>query len=81
MLSSWSKLQIFATDCAEFNRTWTNMVADMDFPVAEGTVISLSCEDGYQLIGDRTVTCSQEAETLFEYSSEPRCGKYFESFC
>ena len=52
------------------------MAADKSFPVAEGTVVTVSCEEGYQLIGDTEVTCSLQTDTLFDYSDEPRCGEY-----
>ena len=54
------------------------MVAGKSFPVAEGTVVTVSCEDGYQLIGDSEVTCSLETDALFDYSDEPRCGEYLD---
>ena len=52
------------------------MVANNSFPVAEGVFVTVSCEDGYQLIGDTKVTCSLESDALFDYSLEPQCGKY-----
>ena len=52
------------------------MVTDKSFPVAEGTVMTVSCEDGYQLSGDNELTCSLETDALFDYSDEPRCGEY-----
>ena len=56
------------------------MVAGKSFPVAEGTVVTVSCEEGYQLIGDSEVTCSQETDTLFDHSDEPQCGKCLHDF-
>ena len=53
------------------------MVADKSFSVAEGTIVTVSCEDGYQLIGDTEVTCSLQTDALFDYSDEPRCGQYW----
>ena len=52
------------------------MVADKTFPVTEGTVVTVSCREGYQLMGDSEVTCSLETDTLFDYSDEPQCGEY-----
>ena len=54
------------------------MVTDKSFPVAEGTVVTVSCEEGYQLSGDNELTCSVKADALFDYSDEPRCGDYLD---
>ena len=54
------------------------MVADQQFPVNKGTVLTLSCEDGYRLVGGKTVTCTKD--TVFEYSTEPQCGDYLAQF-
>ena len=42
------------------------------FPVATGTVLSLSCNEGYELSGDKEVTCIQNTE--FKFTEEPACG-------
>ena len=49
------------------------MKADKQFPVSTGTVLSLSCNEGYELKGDKTVTCT--TNTKFQFSVEPNCGK------
>ena len=51
------------------------MMADKQFPVSTGTVLSLSCNVGigYELKGDKTVTCTTSTE--FEFSVEPNCGE------
>ena len=51
------------------------MVADKQFPVSEGSVISLSCKEGYQLKGDNLVTCQHD--TQFQFLREPECGSKF----
>ncbi|KAL5255452.1 hypothetical protein ACHWQZ_G010875 [Mnemiopsis leidyi] len=48
------------------------MKADKNFPVPTGTVLSLSCNDGFELTGDNTVTCTQNTE--FQVSVEPTCA-------
>ena len=63
-------------DCARLKTTWNNMVADKAFPVTEGTVVTVSCEEGYQLLGDTEVTCSLQTDALFDFSDEPQCGEY-----
>ncbi|KAL5255495.1 hypothetical protein ACHWQZ_G010913 [Mnemiopsis leidyi] len=59
-------------ECTGLKTTWTNMKADKNFPVPTGTVLSLSCNDGFELTGDKTVTCTQNTE--FQVSVEPNCA-------
>ena len=49
------------------------MKADKQFPVPTGTILSLSCDEGYELKGDETVICT--TNTKFKYSVEPTCGQ------
>ena len=49
------------------------MKTDKQFPVSTGTVLSLSCNDGYELKGDRTVVCTRNTE--FQFDVEPVCGE------
>jgi hypothetical protein len=56
------------------------MKADDKFPVAKGTVVTLTCTDGYQIKGDKTVTCTRNTDFDYsmelQYSSvEPSCGE------
>ena len=48
------------------------MKAGKEFPVSTGTVLSLSCNIGYEIKGDETVTCTKNTE--FQFSVEPNCG-------
>ena len=50
------------------------MKADKQFPVSTGTVLSLSCNEGHELRGDKTVTCT--TNTKFHFSEEPYCGEF-----
>ena len=59
--------------CAGLKTAWTNMVADKEFPVTVGTVLTLSCMEGYRLTGDKVVTCTKDTE--FQYTTEPQCGE------
>ena len=43
------------------------------FPVPAGTVLSLSCNAGYELKGDSKVTCTEDTE--FQFSEKPNCGE------
>ena len=49
------------------------MATDTVFPVEEGTILTVSCNEGYQLGGDEQVTCTEDTE--FSYTIEPYCGK------
>ena len=49
------------------------MTTDTGFPVDVGTFLTVSCDDGYQLDGDKHVTCTKYME--FSYTSKPKCGK------
>ena len=49
------------------------MKPDKDFPVTQATTVTLSCNAGYELTGDETVTCTKE--TKFTFSQEPKCGE------
>ena len=62
------------TECSGLDTTWKNIIADQDFPVVEGTVLSLSCEGGEEVTGDNTVTCVKD--TQFNFSEEPKCCEY-----
>ena len=62
------------SECTGLKTTWTNMKTAKAFPVSSGTVLSLSCNVGYELKGDKTVTCT--TETKFQFSVEPNCGEF-----
>ena len=49
------------------------MVTTSTFPVPTKTVVSLSCNAGYQLKGDHEVTCTHNVQ--FEFTEKPTCGK------
>ena len=47
------------------------MVTTSAFPVSTLTVVTVSCDEGYQLNGDETITC--EKDTTFTYETQPSC--------
>ena len=59
--------------CTGLKETWIYMATDTVFPVKEGTILTVSCNEGYQLDGDKHVTCIKDTE--FSHTSEPKCGK------
>ena len=64
---------ISVVQCSGLNPDWTNMDTTSSFPVPAGTVLSLSCNDGYELKGDSKVTCTEDTE--FQFSEKPNCGE------
>ena len=62
-----------AAVCDGLKTTWNNMIARPELPQFVGTSIALACSPGYELSGDKVVTCEQSHN--FKFSSEPQCGK------
>ena len=60
-------------ECTGLKEAWTsnNVLSDQDFPVVEGTVLTLSCRGGEEIEGDKTVTCVKDTE--YQYTEEPKC--------
>ena len=42
------------------------------FPITKGETLTLSCEPGYELTGDKEVTCDQFQ--TFTFIAEPLCS-------
>ena len=59
--------------CLGLEDTWTNMEVTPNFPVTQGTEITVNCVEGYGLVGDNTMTCQSGKQ--FEYQTEPECGR------
>ena len=49
------------------------MKTEAQFPVLQGTVITLTCEAGHVIKGDVSVTCLYDNQ--FQFPTEPSCGK------
>ena len=49
------------------------MKTDTQFPILAKTAFVLSCNEGYELKGDKIVTCIKDTE--FANSTEPKCGE------
>ncbi|KAL5247273.1 hypothetical protein ACHWQZ_G019215 [Mnemiopsis leidyi] len=64
-------LRLPILECTGFRTEWINIVADQEFPVCEGTVFSLSCNEGHVHKGDKLITCHKNTE--FQFSEEPYC--------
>ena len=63
-----------STECTGLKEAWSNVLSDQDFPVVEGTVLTLSCRGGEEIEGDKTVTCVKDTE--YQYTEEPKCCEY-----
>ena len=59
------------SECGRLDGKWTNIRTDTEFPVSVGDVITLSCNDGHELYGNKEVTCVRDQ--TYEYHSEPWC--------
>ncbi|KAL5263222.1 hypothetical protein ACHWQZ_G008564 [Mnemiopsis leidyi] len=61
-------------DCHGLDPTWEGMTSDPDLSstsIGSGTVVTLSCEDGTRLFGDKEVTCY--SGTLYTFTRPPQC--------
>ena len=52
------------------------MVTTIRFPVSAGTVLSLSCNAGYELNGSSEVTCTQYTDYHF-IDDVPLCSEFY----
>ncbi|XP_063693433.1 uncharacterized protein LOC134825211 isoform X2 [Bolinopsis microptera] len=59
------------TECTGLDANWYNVLSDQDFPIVEGTVLTLSCRGGEEIEGDKTVICVKDTE--YQYTEEPTC--------
>ena len=48
------------------------MVIEQTLPQVSGTVLRVSCNPGYELTGDKEVTCQRLQE--YTFNTEPLCG-------
>lgn len=65
---------VIFSGCAGLDPNWEHvkLFYDVEFPVAEGTVVNIQCEKGFLLRGSYELTC---VEGTLTYSEEPRCGQ------
>ena len=54
------------------------MISTSSLPVPVGEVLTLQCNEGYEMGGDNQVTCASDLTLV--YGEEPLCGKYEISF-
>ena len=67
---------ISVAQCTGLKTTWTNMVTTSKFPVFVDTVVSLSCNAGYELKGSNQVTCIQN--TAYHFIDDvPLCSEFY----
>ena len=67
----------FISECTGLNPTWSNLKTETQFPVVYGTVVTVTCDPGYELQGSNTVTCN--IDTTFTFQDQPTCeqlGKF-----
>ena len=49
------------------------MEATPNFPVPQGTQLTVNCVEGYGLVGDNTVSCVSGKQFMFQ--TKPLCGR------
>ena len=54
--------------CRELNLAWSGMATTAEFPVAPGTLVTVTCNTGYQLTGEDVLTCVKDTE--FQHSGD-----------
>ena len=59
--------------CTGLKETWSNVVTETVLPVEIGTIVNISCMEGYLQDGDKQITCTFGGD--FSYQEEPTCGK------
>ena len=51
--------------------TWDNLQTDTTFPLFYGTLLTVTCDTGYELEGSDTITCNHD--TTFTFQDQPTC--------
>ena len=64
----------FQTVCRGLPESWKRVITDKEFPVDTGTLVAMSCQEGYINTGSKGVTCNTELYQDFEYGSVPSCS-------
>ena len=57
--------------CTGLDPAWSQLTTEATFPVDEGTVLTVSCEEGFLLRGSNTITCTEG--TTFSSANTPTC--------
>ena len=58
--------------CTGLTETWSNLVTKTIFPVKPGTSVTVECDTGYRLSGDKVITC--QTDKRFSFKQEPSCA-------
>ena len=64
----------FQTVCRGLPESWKRVITEKEFPVDTGTLVAMSCEDGFINTGSKVVMCNTELYQDFEYGSVPSCS-------
>ena len=57
--------------CTSLDPAWNQLTTEATFPVEAGTVLTVSCEEGFLLRGSNTITCTEG--TTFSSANTPTC--------
>ena len=61
-----------SVQCTGLDPAWSQLTTEATFPVEEGTVLTVSCEERFLLKGSNTITCIAEG-TTFSSTTTPTC--------
>ena len=57
--------------CTRLDPAWNHLTTAVNFPADTGTVLTVSCKEGFKLRGSNTITCT--AGTTFSSDTSPSC--------
>ena len=72
--------------CSSLPEDWRELKTETEFPVGQGTTITVSCQDDDVISGSDVVTCNTYLYQDLEYTTKPSCiqsipGKYYNRSC
>ena len=64
----------FSAACSELPVSWNDVETEIEFPVAMGTRIPVSCPKGYINLGSKVITCNTGSHPHpYNYDKRPEC--------
>ena len=61
----------YISECTGLDPNWDNLKTETKFPIVFGTVVEVTCDNGYKLEGSYTVTCDRD--TTFTFLGQSAC--------
>ena len=63
--------KVYSALVSGLDPAWSQLTTEATFPVEAGTVMTVSCEEGFLLKGSNTITCTEG--TTFSSTTTPTC--------